>query len=320
MWYYALAHRPNKVREVMNLLISYSLLQSTAYPAPSELDDHLHRLLNERNATLKKLASQDLEAAELLGKMLSGYASLRQFYELRDGGGGSSGSDPSARTSHLRRRQAAAALTGVIASADDNIRGGLYDQTRDAIVSEDFLLVLLGEVAVFVSEPDHAFNSGTSAADSGSWLDPPAAVDGPAVSLEQIDILLKAVEDLETVGERVSSACEDFLQLVLGSAPGVLKGSTPADLMTKSTSGMAGSSSFVLAGSSLVMDRLQKSMHGGPPGGVGKGGKESVRRGWDWRTRVAAGTKGPDVLRRVRQGLAKDLARLWLEDADGGVW
>ena len=84
MWYYALAHRPAKVREVMNLLISYSLINSSAYPIDTDLDDHLRRLLDERNATLEDFAKQDLEAAELLGKMLSGYATLRRFYEIRD--------------------------------------------------------------------------------------------------------------------------------------------------------------------------------------------------------------------------------------------
>jgi hypothetical protein len=42
-----------------------------------------------------------------------------------------------------------------------------------------------------------------------------------------------------------------------------------------------------------------------------------VERGWDWRKGFDAGTKAQDVLRRLRTGLAKDLAALWLEDADG---
>lgn len=295
MWYYALAHRPNKVREVMNLLISYSLLQSTAYPAPSDLDEHLHNLLNQRNDTLKDFAAQDLEAAELLGKMLSGYASLRQFYELRDGG-----SD-----SRDRRQQAASALMSVIASADDNIRGGLYDQTRDAIVSEDFVLALLGEATVFVSGADDTFNSDMGGAASSQAI----------ISLEQIDVLLKAVEDLETVGGRVYGACDEFLGLVLASAPGVLKGATPADLLRKSSSGLSGS--FVLAGSSMMASRLQRSMG---PGGAAQGGRASVKRGWDWRAGMEVGTTGKDVLKGLRMGLAKDLARLWLEEADGGMW
>lgn len=289
MWYYALAHKPAKVREVMNLLISYSLLQSTPYPPDHDLDDHLHKLLANRNETLRDFATQDLEAAELLGKMLSGYASLRQFYELRD--------DDKTFCPTARRQQAIAALTSVIASADDNIRGGLFDASRDTIVSEDFLLALLGEASSFVSEPDHAFNGGGEA----------------EVNLDEIDVLLKAVEDLQSVGERVYKSAEEFFQLVLAGVPGGLKGSTPADLMRRSTSAMTGSSSFVLAGSQMLASQLQRSISGGM-------GRSNLRRGWDWRREIDNGTTGEDFLRRMRLGLAKDLARLWLEEADSGMW
>jgi hypothetical protein len=298
MWYYALAHRPNKVREVMNLLISYSLIQSTAFPPNNDLDDYLHKLLTDRSRTLEQCAKQDMEAAELLGKMLSGYAALRQFYDIRD----NESSLPNA-TPLARRQQAAAALISVIASSDDNIRGGLFDQTRDGIVSEDFLLALLGEALVFVSNPDNTnVHHGQFAT--------------PVITLDQIDTILKAIEDLQAVGSRVYTACDEFLQLVLASAPGGLKGSTPADLL-KSTSGGGGGGSgcLVLAGSSLVASQLQRSLSGS--GGLGK---VNAKRGWDWRTEVAAKTTGADIMRRLRLGLAKDLATLWLADADAMVW
>ncbi|KAK1754499.1 hypothetical protein QBC47DRAFT_324535 [Echria macrotheca] len=286
MWYFALAHRPHKVCEVMNLLISYSLVQSTAYPPANELDDHLYRLLTDRNKTLEQCAKQDLEAAELLGKMLSGYASLRQFYDIRDG---ENSSLPSAR------QQAATALVSVIASSDDNIRGGLYDQTRDGIVSEDFLLALLGEATAFVTDPENTnVHFGKHAE--------------PAITLQQIDVMLKAIEDLQAVGSRVYNACEEFLQVVLAAASG-LKGSTPADLL-KSTSSLSGS--YVLGGSSMMASQLQKSLSAG-------GGK-NIRRGWDWRREMSARTSGEDVMRRLRLGLAKDLAALWLAEADGAMW
>lgn len=303
MWYYALAHRPNKVREVMNLLISYSLIQSTAFPPANDLDDYLHKLLSDRKATLEQCAKQDMEAAELLGKMLSGYAALRQFYDIRD----NEQALPTA-TPQARRQQAAAALVSVIASSDDNIRGGLFDQTRDGIVSEDFLLALLGEAFVFVSDPDN-----TNVHHHGR----PRG--GPAITLDQIDVMLKAVEDLQAVGSRVYKACDEFLQLVLASAPGGLRpGATPADLLKKSAGGGGGggaSGSFVLAGSSLVASQLQRSLSGS-----GALGKVPVKRGWDWRAGVAAKTTGEDIMRRLRLGLAKDLASLWLAEADAMVW
>ncbi|KAJ4306247.1 Nucleoporin nup85 [Collariella sp. IMI 366227] len=271
MWYYALAHRPHKVREVMNLLISYSLIQSTAFPPANDLDDYLHKLLIDRKNTLEECAKQDMEAAELLGKMLSGYASLRQFYDIRD----NDNALPHA-TPHSRRQQAAAALISVVASSDDNIRGGLLDQTRDGIVSEDFLLALLGEALVFISDPDNTnVHLGQSAV--------------PAITLDQIDTILKAVEDLQAVGSRVYIACDDFLQLVLASAPGGLKGATPADLLKKST---AGGGSLAVAGGSLVASQLQKSLSGaGPLGKVavkrgGTGGRRWVRRR---RARMSSG-------------------------------
>lgn len=291
MWYYALSHRPSKVRDVMHFLIAYSLIQSAAYPPAADLDDHLRKLLKQRNTTLEKLAKQDLEAAELLGKMLAGYATLRKFYEIRDDGSLS-----------LARRQksAAAALTVVIASSDDNIRGGLYDASRDAIVGEDFLLALLGEVLVFVNQGHH--NPGAS----------------PVLTLEQLDVLLKAVEDIRSVGGRVYETCKDFFQLVLASAPALLKGSTPADLMKKSNPG-----SMVMSGTSMLASQLHRSVAGGGPGpsnGTGPlANKSSAKRSWDWRHGLDYSTSAEDVLRILRLGLSKDLAKLWVVEADGGM-
>lgn len=295
MWYYALSHRPSKVRDVMHFLIAYSLIQSAAYPPAAELDDHLRKLLKQRNSTLEQLAKQDLEAAELLGKMLAGYATLRKFYELRD-----DDSLPLAR----RQRSAAAALTIVIASSDDNIRGGLYDSSRDAIVGEDFLLALLGEVLVFVSQTQR--NTGAS----------------PLLTLDQLDVLLKAVEDIQSVGGRVYETCKDFFQLVLASAPALLKGSTPADLMKKSSPG-----SMVMSGTSMLASQLHRSVAGGggaqgpSSGGAGPLASKpsNARRGWDWRSGLDYSTSAEDVLRILRLGLTKDLAKLWVVEADGGL-
>ncbi|KAG5997944.1 hypothetical protein E4U43_002547 [Claviceps pusilla] len=280
LWYYALAHRPNKVREVLNLLISYSLIQSTAFPSEQDLDEDLRDLLRKRTETLERRAKQDLDAAQLLGRMLSGYATLRSFYETRDAQKLEELSDSKAQRI---RKQAATALVAVISSADDTIRGGLYDGGRDAVVSEDFLLALLGEATVFLNQSPCLF------------------------TLDQIDIVLKAVEDLQTVGSRVYDSCDTFLGLVLASGPG-LKGSTPADLMQKSTASLSGSS-YVLSGSSMLASHVQRSR-------LADGGK-TTPRGWDWRRGWQASSKGENVLRRLRLGLSKDLARLWLEDADG---
>ncbi|KAI0164268.1 hypothetical protein GGR52DRAFT_559071 [Hypoxylon sp. FL1284] len=279
LWYYALAHRPGKVRDVLNTLMSISLVESTTYPPENQLDDTLKRLLKERTSTLEGFAKQDLEAAELLGKMLSGYATLRRFYELRDG------DTKTKQRSLLCRQQAAAALAAVIASADDNIRGGLYDDTRDAVVSEDFLLALLGEATVFVSQTPSV------------------------ITLDQIDTLLKAIEDIQTVGSRVYDASDEFFKLVLTSGHG--KGSAPADLLKRSTSSLGGS--FVMTGSSMMASQLRQSV---AKSGVIKG---PVKRAWDWRGGVLSNSSSEDVLKQLRLGLTRDLANLWLEQADSVI-
>ncbi|PHH59973.1 hypothetical protein CDD81_2332 [Ophiocordyceps australis] len=278
LWYFALAHRAERVRDILNLLMSYSLLRSAAYPAEDDLDQGLKSLLYKRTETLEQRAKQDLDAAQLLGRMLSGYATLRKFYELRER---VKGEEKCHVKAMALKRKAAQALVIVISSSADSIRGGIYDETREAVVCEDFLLALLGEATVFVNQSP------------------------TMVSLEEIGILIRAIEDVQTVGSTIYDVCDEFFALVLGSAQG-LKGSTPADLMTRSTNSL-GSSSYIMSGSSMLASRLQ--------GTLGSGAK--IERGWDWRRGLMASTKGADVLRRMRLGLAKDLAALWLDEADG---
>lgn len=283
MWYYALSHKSTNVKDVLDLLISLSLVQSTAFPPAKEMDDHLRRLISSPKATLSELSQMDTEAAELLHQSLSGYATLRKFYDLRDeevlqGNG---------KKLQARRSEAAKALLAVIASSDDNIRGGLYDEGRGAVVSVDFLLALLGEAMVFVNQP------------------------GSVITVTQIDVLLKAIEDLQAVGPRVYTACTEFLQTVIASGQG-LKGSTPQDMLRKSTSNISGTSSFSMVGSSMLASQLKQSMSSS--GVLVKG---PIKRGWDWRRGITSGTSGDDVLRILRLGLAKDLAKAWLSEADG---
>lgn len=264
-------------------------MQSIAYPPESDLDNHLRRLISSPKDTLGEISSMDLEAAELLHRMLSGYATLRRFYALRDEEAQLPNRGKPKTGAAGRKREAASALLAVIMSSDDNIRGGLYDEERGAVVSVDFLLALLGEAMVFVDQP-------------GSTLTGP-----------QIDILLKAIEDVQTVSPRVRSACSEFLQTVVASGQG-LKGSSPTDMLRKSTSNTSGTSSFSMVGSSMLASQLKQSM--GSSGVLVKG---NVKRGWDWRHGISAGTSTEDVLRILRLGLAKDLAKAWLAEADNVI-
>jgi hypothetical protein len=286
VWYYALAHKPQKVKDVLDLLISFSLIQSTAYPPEDELDEHLKNLIDSPRTTLTEMSQMDLQAAELLHKSLSGYATLRRFYNIRDEEVSSHGKR-SQRGSIARKAEAANALMAVIISSDDNIRGGLYDEEREAVVSVDFLLALLGEAMVFVNQPDCT------------------------ATVSQINILLKAIEDLQAVGPRVYSACTEFLQTVVASGQG-LKGSSPTDMLRKTPSNISGTSgSFSMVGSSMLASQLKQSMSNS-----GVMVKSNLKRGWDWRRGISAGTSGDDLLRILRLGLAKDLARAWLTEAD----
>lgn len=88
----------------------------------------------------------DPDAAALLHRYLSGYATLRKFYELRDAGGQGPEEDRIQPDS-----KAAKCLIAVISSAADNICGGLYDASRDCVIQVDGLLSLLGEATVFVN-------------------------------------------------------------------------------------------------------------------------------------------------------------------------
>jgi hypothetical protein len=271
---------------VLDLLISYSLIQSTVYPPESELDDYLRGLISSPKNALEKMSMMDDEAAELLHRLLSGYATLRKFYVLRDEEVQLPAGEKPQKGPIARKVEAAAALIAVIASSDDNITGGLYDEARGSVVNVDFLLALLGEGMVFVNQQDYT------------------------IAVSHINILLKAIEDLQAVGPRVYSACTEFLQTVIASGQG-LNGSSPTDMLRKSTSTTSGTSSFSLVGSSMLASQLKQSM--GSSGVLVKG---NVKRGWDWRHGISASTTGDDVLRILRLGLAKDLAKAFLMEAD----
>lgn len=149
--YHARAHCPKKVKQTLDLLISISLVRSIAYPALSAMDPKLHSLIFTPGQSLHQLAQVDAQAAEMLHTYLSGYASLRRFYELRDEEVAlAEGQTPKSRPI-ARKAAAATALISVVNSAADSIHGGLYDAERASIVQVDGLLALLGEAMVFVN-------------------------------------------------------------------------------------------------------------------------------------------------------------------------
>jgi hypothetical protein len=135
---------------VVDLLISYSLVQSRAYPASSDLDEQLRTLIREPKTCLSAIAHADEEAASILQFYFSGYATLRRFYETRDEAVSLPAGQKPRYKPLARRRAAAQALVAVISSAADSIYGGLYDPDRDSAIQVDGLLALLGEALPFV--------------------------------------------------------------------------------------------------------------------------------------------------------------------------
>lgn len=301
-------------------------MQSVAYPAASDLDDDLALLVTSPKEVLTALSAIDADAAEMLKLYLSGYATLRRFYDLRDAETNlAPGHKPTLRPL-ARKREATTALVTVINSAADSIHGGLYDPDRHVVVQVDGLLALLAESLPLLNHQPQRL-----------------------LTLPQTYALLKAVEDLQSVSRRVYDQCEECFRSTLANARGerVLVPEAPRALLRKSLSGLTASSGFSMfemAGSEVWAPAQQQGMdvdvdvdvdmqgREGEKGGrsrsmgssgvlvdKGKGEREAeaeVKRGWDWRVGLKADVKGEDVLAILRLGLAREVARGWL-DGDG---
>ena len=135
------------MKDVLDLLISFCLFQSFAYPPIAEVDPHFSALLSQPRQSIQRLGESDMRAAEILSTHFSGYATLRKFYDIRDQG--ITNQDVVLKPA-ARKMAALNSLIACISSAADNIQGGLYDEKNPSIVPVDGLLVLLGEASVFV--------------------------------------------------------------------------------------------------------------------------------------------------------------------------
>lgn len=240
----------------------------------------MKEFINAPKETLNSLAATDLEAAEKLGQWLSGYATLRKFYDLRDKAESGEG---------RRKASAATALLAVIESANDPIRGGLFDPSTEIVVPVDTLLVLLGEALPLLRDASP-----------------------PAFTQTQLFALLKAIEDLETIGPRVQDACETLFHTSLENFFGSDIPS-PRAMLRREPSNMTGSSAFSLVGSSLLnsMD-VDKHMDGsGESWGMVSSG--DIKRGWDWRKGLQRLSKGEDVLAVLRLAISERIAEAWME-------
>lgn len=312
---YARAQSRRKVKSVVDLLISYSLVQSRAYPATADLDEQLRSLMKEPKACLSSIAQVDEEAARILQFYLSGYATLRRFYEIRDEEFELQEGQRPRYKPLARRRAAAQALAAVIGSAADNIYGGLYDPDRDSAVQVDGLLALLGEACAFVNREPPSLTTSTLFSDTNLKLEPTAVL-----SVSQQFTILSAIEDLETVTPRVYAQCEECFRSTLleyqSSTRGGLDGPpSPRALLKKSVSNFS-ASSFAFIGNDMLESARTRSGSGSGPTSVGGSGvlvpapgdKARADRGWDWRAGLPETAKGEDILQMLRLGLARGLS------------
>ncbi|KAL8920546.1 MAG: hypothetical protein Q9208_006168 [Pyrenodesmia sp. 3 TL-2023] len=298
--YYARAGRPKRVKNVLDLLISLSVVESKAFPPSESLDDNLRALVENPKESLASLAVLDANAAEIIHFRLAGYASLRRFYGLRDNELNPQKSAKSDLRPMARRKAALSTLIAVINSAADNIHGGLYDPERDSVVPVDGLLALLGEASVFLDHPTER-----------------------ELSLSQCIDLLKAIEDLETVTSSVYGQCEECFRCTLmnGQPQQQQKRPDAREMLKKSISNITASSSAFSLIQSPIMDGETRESTGSEGVMVNMVenassavvNKEDAQRGWDWRKGVNADTSGAELLKRMRLGLARDIARAWVE-------
>lgn len=72
------------------------------------------------------------------------------------------------------------------------------------------------------------------------------------------------------------------------------------------TNGSSGSSGFLVKAPMPIIKNVAS----------GTEGVDGAKRGWDWRMAVKRDSSGKGLLRSLRLGLARDISKLWLEDAD----
>lgn len=294
---YARAHAEHKVRQLIDLLNSYCLVQSQVYPPVDEMDPALEQLVGNPKSALQGIAEVDPQAAETLQFHLVGYACLRRFYSLRD-------EQTTNQGNQLRplaaRRAAARSLIAAISSAADSIYGGLYDPDRQSAIQVDGLMTMLGEATALMTQEDgkRIFNS------------------------EQLYALLAAIEDLETVNDRVYNATEECMEAALRNYRGSAPPSPHAMLKKSVSSGTNSNFSFSMMGSEMLA-RSADSLGGTSIDStfmVGKNPREAVARGWDWRSRFKdPSNTGAEVLKRLRTSIAQELSIAVLDEKGAGL-
>ena len=122
--------------------------------------------------------------------------------------------------------------------------------------------------------------------------------------------LTKVVENLQAVPDHVYDQCEEFFRSSLDSYYEKPLPASPPHLL-KAMSSMTSGSSFSLVGSSMLNSQISDDAKS--DGSIVKL-PETTKKGWDWRAGIQKDAKGEDVLRILRLGLAKYVAKHWIEE------
>lgn len=160
------------------------------------------------------------------------------------------------------------------------------------------------------------------------------AESNPILTPSQQLTILSAIEDLESVTSRVYAQCEECFRSTLiaynhpsnTTGPGSRATSdsyvlppSPRALLKKSVSATTASSNFSLIGSDMLESARTRSQSGSGSG-LASAGSSGVlvplpgdkdgahERGWDWRSGLNEETRGEDILRMLRLGLARGLS------------
>ncbi|KAG9679368.1 hypothetical protein KCU99_g1408, partial [Aureobasidium melanogenum] len=307
--YYARAHASQKLRSTIDLLISLCLVQSAAFPPQAIIDPQLDALLNDQHATLHQVARQDVAAAQLLASQLSGYATLRRFYDLRDadaakdaaeadveGDEGAASRKPGMLRPLARKREAARALMAVIESAADSIRGGLYDPEAQSVVQVDALMTLLCEALPLMNQTKQILKT------------------------PHLLTLIRAIEDLETITPGIyaqnSAVFNAAINTYLSNSntPSTVTPSSSTPDLSKSIAGLKQSVSWNMVNSSGSIASEQNGNGGDSSAGVMEG--IQVKRAWDWRVGAVymkgKSVKPEDVMRVLRCQVAIEMGKVWM--------
>lgn len=256
-----------------------SLTHSAQFPARDDSDSTIRSLVQSPRQTVAHFRTMDPFSAETLMTHTSGYATLSKFYEIRDAPVTKDNPPPQMRA------QAAPILTALIESASDGIHGGLYDDSVESAVPVDALLLLLGETL------------------------PLMGGEHPVFSAEQLFVILKAAEDLDTVSVRIRVRVEEAFHKAASAANGTVSASQS---ITLGSGVLDGSSAFSMIGSELLRSgsRASQTTNGNGDSGV-LVPKPFPVRGWDWRAGLRSGVSAADLLEVVRLQASKELAACW---------